>query len=111
MAHPDPTKPQPTCAGPLLRHAGVLALAMACLLIALSAYNFSLRCEGFGCMGIGLMWAVWLLLWLAGLVMALGVRALLRRRGLPTHACGLALGLLVALGAGHGLFWLVRVAL
>lgn len=106
---PDATPP---AQGALVwRAAGAAPLLLVGLLIAMSAYNFSLRCESFGCMGIGLVWTIWLLLWLAALGVALGVRALLRRRGLSTRTCGLALWLLGALGAGHGLYWLVHVAL
>ena len=89
--------------------AGALGVVLVALVLAWSTWQ--LRCESFGCMGIGLVWTIWLFLWLAALGVALAVRTLLRRRGLSTRTCGLALWLLGALGAGHGLYWLVHVAL
>ena len=42
---------------------------------------------------------------------AVGVRAWQRHRGLPSRTSGAALALLLALGAGHGVYWLITTAL
>jgi hypothetical protein len=76
----------------------------------MSAYNFSLRCESFGCMGIGLVWTIWLFS-VAGSPGAPWGCARCCAAGCVTRTCGLALWLLGALGARHGLYWLVHVAL
>ena len=110
VANTPPSHVQRAWAG-LLRHAGAGLLVLTVGLAVLAWSTWQLRCESFGCMGIGLVWTIWLLLWLAALGVALALRALLRRRGLSTRTCGLALWLLGALGAGHGLYWLVHVAL
>lgn len=46
-----------------------------------------------------------------GLVAALAVRAWQRRRGFSTRASGLALVLLLAMGVGHLLYWLLTTVL
>ena len=46
-----------------------------------------------------------------GSAVAVGVRAWQRHRGLPSRTSGAALALLLALGAGHGVYWLITTAL
>ena len=84
-----------------------LLLALCVMLVALSYYGFTLHCESFGCMGRGLVWALWVALAVGGSAAALGVRAWQRHRGLPTRTSGAALALLLTLAAGHGVYWLV----
>jgi len=54
---------------------------------------------------------VWAVLAGVGLVAALAVRAWQRRRGFSTRASGLALVLLLAMGVGHLLYWLLTTVL
>ena len=54
---------------------------------------------------------LWAVLAAASAAVALGVRAWQRHCGLPTRASGAALALLLALGAGHGVYWLITTAL
>ena len=81
------------------------------LLVALSYYGFTLYCESFGCLGRGLVWMLWAVLAAGGSAVALGVRAWQRHRGLPSRTSGAALALLLTLGAGHGVYWLITTAL
>jgi len=92
----------------LLRLAGpgLLAATLGLAVLAWSAWR--LRCEGFGCTFVGVVWVVLAGLWAATLVLALALGAAQRRRGLGTRASAWALGLLLALGAGHLLYWLQR---
>ena len=52
-----------------------LLLALCVLLVALSYYGFTLYCESFGCLGLGLVWTLWAVLAAGGSAVALGVRA------------------------------------
>lgn len=85
---------------------GGCLLTLCALLVAMSYYNFTLYCENFGCMAKGLLWMLWAVFTTVGWVVALGVRAWQRRRGLDTRASGLAFGMLSVMGAGHLLVWL-----
>ena len=95
----------------LLRGSGWLLLGLCALLAALSFHGFTLYCENFGCIYRGLVWVVWAVLAGVGLVAALAVRAWQRRRGFSTRASGLALVLLLAMGVGHLLYWLLTTVL
>ena len=67
-----------------------------------------MRCESFGCTFVGVVWVVLAVLWAAVLLLGVVLAALQRRRGLGTRSSTWALGLLLALGAGHLLYWLQR---
>lgn len=56
---PLPSSPQPSSAAPNSRTLNVLLLGLCALLVALSYYSFTLYCESFGCIGVGLMWMLW----------------------------------------------------
>ena len=88
-----------------------LLLALCVMLVALSYYGFTLHCESFGCMGRGLVWALWVALAVGGSAAALGVRAWQRHRGLPVRISGSALALLLVMGACHFVYWLATTAL
>lgn len=49
----------------------LLYLAAVPLLAAAAAYILQMRCEGFGCMGVGVAWVVWLMAY--GVTLFLGV--------------------------------------
>ncbi|MCI5070649.1 hypothetical protein [Acidovorax sp.] len=88
-----------------------LLLMLCALLVALSYYGFTLYCESFGCLGRGLVWMLWAVLAAGGSAMALGVRAWQRHRGLAVRVSGMALALMLAMGAGHFAYWLATTAL
>lgn len=77
----------------------------------LSYYTFTLYCESFGCLGVGLLWMLWAGLAAVGWVVALVVRAWQRRRGLGSWASGLASTALLVMGVAHLLVWLGKMAL
>ena len=81
-------------------------LVLCALLVALSYYSFTLYCESFGCIGVGLMWMLWAVLAAVSWVAALVVRAWQRRRGLGARVSGLAFTLISVMGVGHLLYWL-----
>ena len=89
----------------------VLLLGLCGLLVALSYYSFTLYCESFGCIGVGLMWMLWAGLAAVGWVVARVVRAWQRRRGLGSRVSGLASTALLVMGAGHLLVWLGKMVL
>ncbi|WP_298214944.1 hypothetical protein [Acidovorax sp.] len=84
----------------------VFLLGLCALLVALSYYSFTLYCESFGCLGVGLLWMLWAVCAAVGWVVAWAVRAWQRRCGLGTRASGLAFALIWVMGAGHLLYWL-----
>ena len=98
---------QRTWAG-LLRHAGAGLLVLTVGLAVLAWSTWQLRCESFGCTFVGVVWVALAGLWAAVLLLGVVLAALQRRRGLGTRASTWALGLLLALGAGHLLYWLLR---
>ena len=108
---PLPSSPQPSSAAPISRTLNVLLLGLCALLVALSYYSFTLYCESFGCIGVGLMWMLWAVAATVVWVLAWAVRAWQRRRGLGTRASGLAFALVSVMGAGHLLVWLGKMAL
>ncbi|GEM_PF-1328548 len=116
-APPQPSAPSsPVQPAPRLwvwwsRVLDVLLLGLCVLLVALSYYSFTLYCENFGCLGKGLLWMLWAVFAAMGWLVALGVRAWQRRRGLGTRASGLAFALLSVMGVGHLLVWLGTMVL
>ena len=90
----------------LLQAIGWLLLCLCGALVALSYYGFTLYCENFGCIALGLVWMIWAATAGVGLVVALVVRSAQRRRGFSTRASGLAVVLLLLMGAGHLIYWL-----
>ena len=118
MNMPLPSPPLSSSSAPISRTAvwvsrtlDVLLLGLCGLLVALSYYSFTLYCESFGCIGVGLMWMLWAGLAAAGWVAALLVRAWQRRRGLGSGVSGLVFALVSVMGAGHLLVWLGKMVL
>lgn len=103
-AKPPASRAQRMWAG-VLRHAGSGLLAATAGLAMLAWSTWQLRCESFGCTFVGVVWVALAGLWAVVLVMALAFGAAQRRRGMATRASAWALGLLLALGAGHLLYW------
>lgn len=107
VANTPPSHVQRAWAG-LLRHAGAGLLVLTVGLAVLAWSTWQLRCESFGCTFVGVVWVVLAVLWAAVLLLGVVLAALQRRRGLGTRSSIWALGLLLALGAGHLLYWLQR---
>ncbi len=107
IAEPPPSRAQRAWTG-VLRHAGAGLLALAVGLAILAWSTWQLRCESFGCTFVGVVWVALAALWAAVLLLGVALAALQRRRGLGTRSSTWALGLLLALGAGHLLYWLQR---
>ncbi|MNV39213.1 hypothetical protein D3C71_1307850 [compost metagenome] len=118
MNTPLPSSPQSSSSAPISRRAvwvsrtlDVLLLGLCVALGGLSYYTFTLYCESFGCLGVGLLWMLWAGLAAVGWVVALVVRAWQRRRGLGCWASGLASTALLVMGVAHLLVWLGKMAL
>lgn len=118
MNMPLPSPPQSSSPPPISRMAvwvsrtlDVLLLGLCGLLVALSYYTFTLYCESFGCLGVGLLWMLWAVLAAVGWAAALVVRAWQRRRGLGSRVSGLASTALLVMGVGHLLVWLGKMVL
>ncbi|MDY0108204.1 MAG: hypothetical protein RBS27_16110 [Giesbergeria sp.] len=107
MAVPPPSRVQRAW-NRVLRHAGAGLLAATAGLAGLAWSTWQLRCESFGCTFVGVVWVALTGLWAVVLILALAFGAAQRRRGLGTRASAWALGLLMALGAGHLLYWLLH---
>lgn len=65
----------------LLTLFGLLSL----LMFGAALFAWRLRCEGFGCLGVGIVWMAWAVLALVCLVLGLSVQGALKTR-LPTGA-------------------------
>jgi hypothetical protein len=89
----------------------LLYLAAVPTLAAAAVYVWRLRCEGFGCMGIGVAWIAWALVYVAalilGAVLASAPIAQGRLQAITRGALALQLGLgVVALALWVGKRWL-----
>lgn len=88
-------------------HAGYALLAAAVAAGALWAWR--LRCEGYGCVGVGIVWMAWAALLFAP-VLLLGLVLALKRgpRGRLARATRGLLGAQVALGLGLLAWWALQ---
>lgn len=68
----------------LLTLFGLLSL----LMFGAALFAWRLRCEGFGCLGVGIVWMTWAVLALVCLVLGLSVQGALKT-SLPAGAQGL----------------------
>jgi len=107
LAEPPASRAQRVWAG-VLRHAGAGLLALVAVLAMLAWSTWQLRCESFGCTFVGVVWVALAALWAGVLLLGLVLAALQRRRGMGTRSSAWALGLLLALGVGHLLYWQLR---
>ena len=73
-----------------------------------AAYAWGLRCEGFGCTGVGIVWGMWA--GLCGLAAVLGpmLRSFLLQQPVWNKAVGWAWGLQSALGLVLLGYWLLK---
>lgn len=86
-----------------------LYLLLAGLVLGGAAYTWSLRCEGFGCTGVGIVWGLWA--GLCGLTAALGpiLRSFLLQQSAWRRVVGWAWGLQSVLGLVLLAYWFLKV--
>ena len=85
-----------------------LYLLLVAVVLGGAGYAWSLRCEGFGCTGVGIVWGAWAGLW--GLTAILGpvLRGFLTPKTTPHRAVGWAWGLQSVLGLVLLVYWLLN---
>lgn len=86
-----------------------LYLLLAGAVLGGAAYTWGLRCEGFGCMGVGIVWGAWA--GLCGLAAVLGplLRSFLTQQPTLRQAVGWAWGLQSVLGLVLLGYWFLKV--
>ncbi|ARN21830.1 hypothetical protein [Piscinibacter gummiphilus] len=80
------------------------ALLVAALLMS-AAYVWHLRCEGFGCTGIGVAWFAWAVIFLLVSVLGFGAGRLARARPLARQVVRWGLRVQLAVGAVLLVVW------
>ncbi len=86
-----------------------LYLLLVAVVLGGAAYAWSLRCEGFGCTGVGIVWGMWA--GLCGLAAVLGpiLRAFLTQQVTLYKAVNWAWGLQSVLGLVLLVYWFLKV--
>lgn len=86
-----------------------LYLLLVGLVLGGAVYTWSLRCEGFGCTGVGIVWGAWA--GLCGLIAVLGpvLRSFLKRQPTLHRVVGWAWGLQSVLGLALLAYWSLKV--
>ena len=95
-------------ASPFKRLLGVAFIASVPVLAAGAAYAFSLRCESFGCMGLGVAWFAWSVVYAVALGLGLLMRALLDTGSALRSAVSMALSAQLLLGVLLAAYWLLH---
>ena len=88
----------------------VVYLALVCALIAGAVGIWRIRCEGFGCTGVGIAWFAWVALYVPSLVIGLVLRTLSPLGASLTKLTKLALWLQVGTGAVLFALWVSKSA-
>lgn len=89
-----------------LTGAAIIALDIALAIAAVFA--FRLRCEGFGCTGVGILWLAWVAAYVPVVVGGLLLRAALPHATLLRRALSASTLALLALGATLAVYWLMH---
>lgn len=76
-----------------------LYLVVLAILVAGVFYGLGLRCEGFGCMGLGVYWFAWACVYGAGLVLGFWARSRAKRTGVALRLVPPAIWAQVLVGA------------
>ena len=85
-------------------------VAAVLALVAAAASIWRLRCEGFGCMGIGVAWFAWIVAFFAVLVVGLFARRKAASVLVLARASAVAWWVQLAVGAIAAAVWLSRSA-
>ena len=81
---------------------------LATVVLGGALYTWRLRCEGFGCAGVGILWAAWAaFLFAPALVLGVYLAAKSGERNVLAASTRWVLGAQVLFGAALGIFWLV----
>ncbi|ANX03137.1 hypothetical protein PG2T_02320 [Immundisolibacter cernigliae] len=95
---------------PTSKTLAVVYIAFVGALIAWAVDIWHLRCEGFGCTGVGVAWLGWVGLFLTGLVLGLVLRTLSSPGAFLARSTKLAFWLQVATGGTLFVLWVSRNA-
>lgn len=86
----------------------VVYLLLVGVLIFGAAGIWRIRCEGFGCTGVGIAWMAWVALFVPSLVLGLVLRALPSLGASLARFASLALWLQIGTGASLFVFWVTK---
>jgi hypothetical protein len=89
----------------MARFVAGLYIALVLALVVSAVAIWTLRCEGFGCMSVGIAWLGWVAVYVAVLVAGLTVRALSNLGKSLSRATSAAVLLQVGGGAALVLLW------
>jgi len=88
-----------------------VAFLLAAVALSFSAaLVFRLRCEGFGCTGVGIAWMAWLAVYVPVFVLGTVLRSALPKATPARLAVSIGLVVLAMLGVGLGCYWLLHNA-
>jgi hypothetical protein len=85
-------------------------LVIVAALLVTAGYALQLRCEGFGCSGIGILWVAWAVVYLVALALCLTVRTALPAGSFIRRLISFASLGLVILGLVLLAYWQVKNA-
>ena len=85
-----------------------LYMALVTVLLAAAVGAWRLRCEGFGCMGVGVAWFAWVCAFAVVLAIGIWARARVAAGSGLGRACMAAWWLQLSLGLGLMLAWATR---
>jgi hypothetical protein len=85
-------------------------VASVLALVASAIYAFRLRCEGFGCTGVGIVWVAWVFAYAPVLAIGAVLRSVLPGDTSVRTIVSTGLLALVALGAALACYWLLHNA-
>src|SRR5262245_56462125 len=95
---------------PIKRLLGVAFIASVPVLAAGAAYVFRLRCESFGCMGLGVAWFAWGVVYAVVFGLGLLMRAFLDAGSALRSAVSVALSAQLLLGVLLATYWLLNMS-
>jgi hypothetical protein len=113
---PDPNRAAPAeaagahVASRTKRALSALFVLATITLLVTAFLAFRIRCEGFGCMGVGIVWMAWVAAYVLVLVASVVLRATLPRATRLRGAVSIASFALWLLGAALFLYWALQRA-
>lgn len=85
-----------------------LYLLLAGVVFSGAGYAWSLRCEGFGCTGVGIVWGAWAGLCGVTVVLGLILRSFLEQQSTLRRAVSWVWGLQALLGLALLVYWFLK---